>query len=133
MMELPNIGDNIDNQTAIKLCEHYGLDYLVERIQANANAFSVWEFDGASMIPYGLFSAVFNIPNLTEIALQHDLKYAYGEPGNKEEKLRADLEFELSLLNDGASVEMAKMMFAAVDLCGDGFIRTDFSWGFARL
>ncbi|MDC9728357.1 MAG: hypothetical protein PSN04_03375 [Methyloprofundus sp.] len=133
MMELPNIGDNIDNQTAIKLCEHYGLDYLVERIQANANAFSVWEFGGASMIPDGLFSAVFNIPNLTEIALQHDLKYAYGEPGNKEEKLRADLEFELSLLNDGASVEMAKMMFAAVDLCGDGFIRTDFSWGFARL
>lgn len=45
----------------------------------------------------------------------------------------ADLEFELAILNDGASVEMAKMMFTAVDLCGDGFIRTNFSWGFARV
>ena len=132
-MQLPNIDDNIDNSRAIELCRHYGLNYLVDRITATPDSFFVWKFDGASMIPDGFFSAVFNIPNLTEIALQHDLKYAYGERGNKEEKLRADLEFELAILNDGASVEMTKMMFAAVDLCGDGFIRTDFSWGFARV
>lgn len=132
-MRLPDIGDNINAQLAVKLCKYYSLDYLVDRITANPNSYSVWEFDGASMISDGLFSAVFNIPNLTEIALQHDLKYAYGEAGNKVEKLRADLEFELAILNDGASVEMTKMMFAAVDLCGDGLIRTDFSWGFAKV
>ncbi|WP_027147601.1 hypothetical protein [Methylobacter tundripaludum] len=84
------------------------------------------------MIPDGLFSKVVGIPNLTEIALKHDLKYAYGAPGNKEEKLQADKEFELELLKDGASPEIAELMFKAVDIFGDGLMKTSFSWGFAR-
>jgi len=78
------------------------------------------------------FSKVVGIPNLTEIALKHDLKYAYGAPGNKEEKLQADKEFELELLKDGASPEIAELMFKAVDIFGDGLMKTSFSWGFAR-
>jgi hypothetical protein len=131
-MKLPKIGDTITTEYAKELCRHFGFDYLVERLEANPEDYKSWVFDGASMIPDRLFSKLFQIPNLTEIALRHDLKYAYGESGNKREKLRADLEFELEVLNDGASAEMAKLMFAAVDVGGKEILNTSFSWGFAR-
>ena len=73
-----------------------------------------------------------NIPDILEVALKHDLKYAYGHPGNRAEKLRADLEFEIDLLNDGASPEIARIMFAAVDIGGSEILNTSYSWAFAQ-
>ena len=131
-MNIPEIGEIITCDRAIELSDYYGLEYLVKRIEEKRDSFKDWEFDGVSMIPDDLFSRMFHVPNLTEIALQHDLKYAYGEAGNKTEKLRADLELELSLLNDGASPEMAKLMFTAVDIGGNELLKTSYSWGYAR-
>ncbi len=128
----PKIGEEITTERALGLCRHYRFDHLVKRIEEQPDSFKSWKFDGASMIPDKIFSKLFEIPNLTEIALRHDLKYAYGEPGNKKEKLKADLEFELEVLDDGASYAIAKLMFSAVDVFGEGFVRTSFSWGFAR-
>lgn len=45
---------------------------------------------------------------------------------------KADKEFKGELLNDGASPEIAELMFKAVDIFGDGLVKTSFSWGFAR-
>lgn len=126
------IEDVITTAMALELCTHYGFGYLVSRIKEDQRAFKEWTFDGASMIPDALFSKIFCIPSLTEIALKHDLKYAYGEIGNKEEKSKADKAFKEELINDGSWPKIAHLMFMAVDIFGDGPVKTRFSWGFAR-
>jgi hypothetical protein len=126
------IGNKITTTMALELCKHYGFGHLVSRIEEDRGAFKEWTFDGASMIPDALFSEIFHIPSLTEIALKHDLKYAYGEIGNKEEKSKADKTFKEELINDGSWPKIAHLMFMAVDIFGDGPVKTRFSWGFAR-
>ena len=84
------------------------------------------------MVPDRLAMAFFNLPNLIEIALKHDLKYAYGDPGNRAEKRRADLEFKQDLLNDGACEHLADVMFIIVQIGGEEWLNTSFSWGFAN-
>lgn len=119
-MRLPKIGDTVTSGDALKLCLHFGFTALACRIITNPGAYKDWTFDGASMLPDWIFSRVFRIPNLTEISLRHDLKYVYGEAGNATEKLKADLEFRLEVLDDGASPLLAKLMFAFVDIFGIG-------------
>ncbi len=131
-MKLPKIGDTIGSNMALLLCEHFNLTYLVKRINDNPSIFRPWRFDGASMLPDGWWSRRFNIPNLTEIALRHDLKYAYGDLKNKKERLKADLEFTLELLADGASAWIAKTMLLAIIGGGSRWFRLSFTWGFAR-
>jgi hypothetical protein len=131
-MDLPRIGEIVTTARAKALCAHFGYDVLVGRIEAAPQAFKDWKFDGASMIPDGLVAKLASIPNLTPIALRHDLKYAYGEPDNKPERLRADQEFKAELVDDGAADEVAEIMYQAVRLFGDPPIKTSFSWGFAR-
>jgi len=38
-MQQPNVGDNVDNKMAIKLCKYYGLNYLVDRITIHSDSF----------------------------------------------------------------------------------------------
>lgn len=132
-MNLPEIEDVITTAQARALCVHYRYAYLVERIDAApAGTFKEWKFDGASMTPDKLVSKLAGIPNLTEIALKHDLKYAYGELGNDAERLKADDEFRADLLADGASRPVADLMYEAVRKGGHEAWKTSFSWGFAR-
>ena len=137
LMNLPEIGDWIDNEKAIQLCDHYcrcheGFCKIALRIKNYPADFKPWKFDGASCIPNETFSRLFNIPNLIEIALRHDLKYAYGLVGEDSgrDKLAADWEFGLELLEDGASPGVAIAAVAAVQAFGGG--DSDFSYGFAR-
>jgi hypothetical protein len=129
---IPKIGDKISVQHALDLCVHYKLAYLIERLSIYKSEFNEWTFDGASLVPDPLFSKIFQIPNLVEIALRHDLKYAYGETGNEAEKQRADQEFRQELLADGAPKIIALLMYSAVVLFGGKPFKFDFSWGFAR-
>ena len=92
-----------------------------------------WIFDGASMLPDKLMARLLRIPHLTEIALKHDLKYAYGELGNEEERLRADRELKEDLLADGTRRWLAETIFRIVRLSGSERWKTSFSWGFARI
>ena len=130
-MEIPSIGTWITSDMAIDLAIHFNLLDVVERIQENPADFKGWEFDGASAVPDHIASLFLGIPNLIEIALRHDLKYAYGVPGDDEAKLKADWEFGLELLADGASAGIAHAAVNAVELFGK--LPTDFGWGFARI
>jgi len=130
-MVLPKINDVITAQLAVELCDYYGLNYLSDRIQDNPENYKEWIFDGASMIDDAIFSDIFDLPNIVEISLKHDLKYAYGDHGNHEEKLIADLEFQIDLLRDGASTILSRLMFSSVDVFGYERLGTSFSWGFA--
>jgi len=129
-MDLPDIGDIITTEKAMQLCRHYGLDFLVRRVEGNPDGYTSWTFDGCSMLPDKMISALINVDNLTEICLRHDLRYAYGEPGNGEERLKADYILGLELLENGASAVVSKAFFDGVRL-GGGELGFSFSWGFA--
>ena len=130
-MDLPKIGDLVSTEKALLLCEFYGMKELARRIRSSPGNYRSWEFDGCSMLPDKLVSALTHIPTLTEICLRHDLRYAYGEPGNVEERLRADFLLGLELLDGGASALVAKAFFDGVRL-GGGELGFSFSWGFAQ-
>jgi len=130
-MQLPDIGDMITTEKALQSCRHYGLDYLVNRIEDNPDNYKSWKFDGCSMLPDKMISALINVDTLTEICLRHDLRYAYGERGNDEERLRADYILGLELLDGSASAAVSKAFFDGVRL-GGGELGFSFSWGFAR-
>lgn len=129
-MDLPDIGDIITTEKAMQLCRHYGLNFLVDRVESHPDGYTSWTFDGCSMLPDKMISALINVDNLTEICLRHDLRYAYGEPGNREERLMADYILGLELLENGASAVVSKAFFDGVRL-GGGELGFSFSWGFA--
>ncbi len=129
---VPAIGERITTQRALALSRHYGIDRVAARIAARPDDFKEWVFDGASILPDEEVAKLFHIPNLIEIALKHDLKYAYGEPGDTEDREKADDEFRQDLLDDGADRKVADAMYKSVRLGGSGIIKTSFSWGFAR-
>ena len=131
--ELPKIGELVTTERALELCEHYGLNHLAKRIEDNPDLFKEWEFDGCSMTPTEALTEIIKVPSLTEICLRHDLGYAYGDPGNKEERLIVDREFQNELLNAGASEFAAKAMFNAVRVGGKEELCLPFSWSFARV
>jgi hypothetical protein len=131
--EIPKIGEIVTTERALKLCEHYGFSHLVERIEGNPNLFKYWKFDGCSMTPDEVLKELIKVPSLTEICLRHDLGYAYGEPGNKDERLIVDEKFQNDLVNGGASGFAAKAMFDAVRVGGKEELCLTFSWGFARV
>ena len=131
--ELPKIGEIVTTERALELCEHYGLNHLAKRIEDNPDQFKEWEFDGCSMTPTEVVSDLIKVPSLTEICLRHDLGYAYGDPGNEEERLLVDKKFQNELRDGGASEFAAKAMFDAVRVGGKEKLCLPFSWGFARV
>lgn len=131
--KLPKIGEVVTTERALELCVHYDLNYLAERIEDNPDHFKEWEFDGCSMTPTEVVSKIIKVPSLAEICLRHDLGYAYGDPGNEEERLMVDRQFQSELLNAGASEYVAKTMFNAVREGGKEKYCLPFSWSFARV
>ena len=99
-MNLPEIGETIRTERALELCEHFELDHLVERIKANSDHCEAWVLDGISVLNDRFSAAVSGVDQdiLTrECALPHDLRYGYGEPGNKKERKESDLKFKSDL------------------------------------
>jgi len=131
--ELPQIGEIVTTERGLKLCEHYGFNFLAERIEDNPDQFKEWEFDGCSMTPTDVVSDLIKVPSLKEICLRHDLGYAYGDPGNEEERIIVDKKFQNELRDGGASEFVAKSMFNAVRVGGKEKLCLPFSWGFARV
>ena len=131
--ELPKIGEIVTTERALDLCEYYGFNYLAKRIKDNSDHFKEWEFDGCSMTPEAVVSELIKVPTLVEICLRHDLGYAYGDPGNEEERILVDKKFQKDLLDGGASELAAKAMFDAVRVGGKEKLCLPFSWSFARV
>ena len=133
LAKLPKIGDMVTTERALELCVQYKLNYLEERIEENSGDFKIWKFDGCSMTPTEVLSKAIKVPSLTEICLRHDLRYAYGDPGNEDERLMVDQQFWFDLLDAGASEFVAKTMYNAVREGGKEKYCTSFSWSFARV
>ena len=130
--ELPRIGEIITTERALELCGHYDFNKLSKRIEDNPDDFKEWKFDGCSMTPDAVLGELIKVPSLTEICLRHDLGYAYGDPGNEQERLEVDRKFHDELLNTGAREFAAKAMFDAVRVGGKEELCLSFSWGFAN-
>ncbi len=133
LANLPKIDEVVTTETALALCVHYELNYLAERIADNPDHFKNWKFDGCSMTPTEVLSKAIKVPSLTEICLRHDLGYAYGDPGNEDERLMVDQKFWFDLLDAGASEFVAKTMYNAVRQGGKEKFCLSFSWSFARV
>ena len=85
------------------------------------------------MTPNEVLSELIKVPSLAEICLRHDLGYAYGDPGNGNERLEVDRKFRADLMSAGADEFAAKAMFNAVRVGGKEELCLPFSWGFARV
>ncbi len=135
-MKLPEIAEVISTETALELCRHFGLDYLVERIESEPSRYKDWAFDGCSGLPdelMGLFTGC-NWQDITyQCCLPHDLCYAYGDPGNRMERKWVDEKFHNDLVSKaGMSRWAAAAFLSAVRVGGAEIFGLPFSWGFAR-
>lgn len=132
-MQIPKIGDTITNDIAIELCLHYGFDEIVQRIKHSPSMFKPWVFDGASGInDDALIGQLLGIPNIIEIALKHDLQYAYGVLNDRYARKAADMRLKQDILDDGGAELVAQSAYFSVRLGGD-VPNTGYQWGFARL
>lgn len=146
-VKIPKIGDTITTEWALELCEHFELWDLVYRIKDNPDKYRSWEYDGCSGVPDELLDAIFfkmgrwfgwlrrlwNKGKVTEQCLKHDLKYAYGAPGNDEERLHADMDLRNDLIKHANILpNVADFFFNVVQAFGGEEGNKDFSWAFAR-
>lgn len=135
-MKLPEIGDLITTESAIALCGHFGLDYLIARITANPAHYKAWPFDGCSCLPdkFVGFVSLCDWRAITyQCCLPHDLGYAYGDKGNAAERARVDRKFYNDLVaKAGMQKWMASFFLAGVKMGGREELGLPFSWGFAR-
>lgn len=137
-MRLPEIGETITNERGIELCRHFGLLHLAERISRHPEQFDSWVFDGCSCVPDAMLAPFagkgYSWRDITDkCALPHDLKYAYGSPGDVLEKETADSEFKADLINHaGMSHVLAVLLEKLVAIFGAEKLGLDFTWAFAR-
>ena len=135
-MKLPEIGQTVTTKDALKLCRHFGLDYLAGRIEANPKHYKDWVFDGCSGLPdelMGLFTGCRWEDITYQCCLPHDLCYAYGEEGNGAERKRVDAKFYSDLVTKAGMKEwLASTFLAAVRVGGQEELGLSFSWAFAR-
>ncbi len=135
-MDLPEIREIITTERALGLCRHFGLDYLVSRIEVDPDQFEDWEFDGCSCLPdqvLGFFTGCKWRDITYKCCLPHDLCYAYGEPGNHAERERVDVKFFSDLVTKaGMKTWLAYSFLAVARIGGPEEFGFSFSWGFAR-
>ena len=135
-MELPKIGEVVTTPQAIELCRHFGFDSIVERIESNPETYKEWEFDGCSGLPdeiMGFFTGCRWEDITYRCCLPHDLRYAYGKPGDKAERKATDEQFYEDLVSRaGMKKWCAEAFLAAVRIGGAEAFGLSFSWGFAR-
>lgn len=135
--KLPKIGGSITTKEALELCRYFGLDYLVERIESNPESYKNWKFDGCSGLPNCVMEWFYVNRDWEDIiykcCLPHDLGYAYGELGNKEERKKTDIRFYTDLIEKGNMAKWeAKILLYAVEMGGSEEFKLSFSWGFAQ-
>ncbi len=135
-MNLPKIGETITTELALELCEYFGLDGLMDRISKNPNSYKEWVFDGISVLNDKFAASISCVDQnvLTfECALPHDLRYGYGESGNKKERKDADLKFKSDLLNKAKMNKFwAFIFYFTVRTGGAEVWGFSYSWAFAQ-
>jgi hypothetical protein len=133
---LPCIGENITAATAVSLCRDLGLDDLAARIETAPERYGDWRFDGCSGLPDRRLGALTgcNWKDITyRCCLPHDLRYAYGKPGDQRERERADKTFYHDLIaKAGMQKWLAAIFFVGVRIGGIERLKLPFSWAFAH-
>lgn len=129
------IGDKITVDMGLQLANQFGFMNIVERIEVEPEKFKSFIFDGCSCLPdelMGLFTGC-EWQDITYLCcLSHDIGYAYGEPGNEEEKKAVDYLFTNNLINKAKmNPWLTKLFLIAVQLGGSEKFGLSFSWGFA--
>lgn len=123
---LPAINQLVSAEEIARICAHYELPALAERIVADpprkpfaSDGCTGWvdEWQGVSIYP---------------ACFLHDLKYWAGYPGEEVERLVADAELMVDVARLLGGVKMAEIMFNGVRLGGREGFRASFSWGFGR-
>ena len=136
-MKLPEIGQSIGVMYGKDLCRDFHLDYLVDRIESREGAYRKWVFDGCSGVNDARILRLIYGSRWRKITyiccLTHDLQYAYGNPRSEFERKIADRRF-LFCLQEKAHVSgwQARIFYRLVRICGAGWLRAPFSWGFAN-
>jgi hypothetical protein len=135
-MNLPAVGDTITTQDALGLCRHFDLQYLVERIEGNPDCYRCWRFDGISGLSERFAAWLTRVDRSTltlQCALPHDLRYGYGEPGNKAERKSADKQFRQDLISKAEMGRVwARIFYWAVRIGGSERRSSPYSWAFAQ-
>lgn len=130
------IGDTVTTEIAVDLCRELELTDLATRIQEHSTHFKDWVFDGISVLNDTFAARLTSVDQgkLTFLcALPHDLRYAYGESGNKLERKEADLQFKEDLLHKaGMKHFWATIFYLMVRIGGSEYLSLSFSWAFAR-
>ena len=135
-MKPPKLSSTITTNQALKLCQHFKLYYLVDRINENPEKYKPWKFDGCSGLPdklLGIFTKC-NWEDITyKCCLPHDLGYGYGQKGNTLERERVDKIFYDDLISKALMERwIAKIFYYAVRVLGIEILGLSFSWGFAK-
>jgi hypothetical protein len=135
-MKLPEIGESITTSKALGLCRHFGLEYLVERIEADPSPYEAWVFDGCSTLPnevVGFFNGCDWKTVNYKCCLPHDLCYAYGKPGYEIERDRADhIFYDNLMIKAGMRKWCAAAFLTAVRVGGPAVFGKSFGWAFAH-
>lgn len=142
MVKMPEIGDVITVDWGLALCQELGLDYLVERLMNHPERYKPFKFDGVSGIN-DKFLGVLNGGKwhlFTQIALPHDLAFAYGTLGREDEEKQ---EAEWKVANDRFERECVTIALASpddaafarqlVERGGREELHLPWSWGFAHV
>lgn len=131
----PYLRSTVTTSQAQSLCYQFNLNYIVERMLQNPEIYRDWTFDGVSGLPDWIFRFVGNQKTVTYYcALPHDLGYAYGQLGNRNERLMVDRQFYHNLINYGqVHPIIAKICYLVVRVLGSERFGTSYSWGFANL
>ncbi len=131
------IGDIITRTMGLQIANQLGFLHIVERIEAQPEMYEDFIFDGCSCIPdelLGLFTGC-KWQDITYLCcLPHDIGYAYGDLGNKNEKKSVDYLFFHNLIHLAKMKPwLASVFMNAVKFGGAEKLGLPFSWGFANI
>lgn len=125
-MNLPLKNEIVPMEQIKELCMAKGLKELWQKIEEDPPELD-FKSDGCSMWPDKWLKV-----NFYSACFFHDLKYWAGHKGEERERLKADAEFIIDLLECGASTKMCELMFKGVRIGGAELWNQSFSWGFGR-
>ncbi len=126
-MKLPAINEEVPLSTIKKICRHYDLPKLWEKIEADPPS-QTFSSDGCTLWP-----DISNGKDIYPACFLHDLKDWAGEPGEDVERLIADAELMIDVARIRNSTKMAETMFHGVRVGGSDKLKLAFSWGFGRV
>ena len=123
---LPKENEEVSFTEIEQICKHFELPKLWEKIQSDPPE-KIFKSDGCTA-----WFDQWQGKDLYSACFKHDLQYWAGRPNESLERLRADTDLMLDVAAILGDTKMAETMFHGVRLGGDGFFKTDFSWGFGR-